>query len=88
MKDMGTPANGFCKPRIGSEEDTRIIPITIREAVAKYGDEWRLMMTGTTFIRMEHMERETHDTWDALYMREMERGERPRVRVWDIHDDC
>lgn len=84
MSKMGTPENGFRKP---SKPDPRSAPMTVREAVTKYGDNWRLMFPDHRFIRAEHMECETSDTWDALYMREMEKGERSRILVEDIHGD-
>ena len=81
---MGTPANGFCKPRLG---DAKPREVTVREPVTKYGDEWRLMVPGHHFIKREHMESETSDTWDGLHMTQMERGKRPRIRLEDTYDE-
>lgn len=84
MSKMGTPENGFRKTQ---QQEPKRHEMTIREAVTKYGDEWRLMFPDHRFIREEHMECETRDTWEALHMRQMERGERSRIRVEDIRDD-
>lgn len=60
---------------------------TVREMVTQHGDNWRLLFGGANlpFVRREHMERETSDTWDAQNMREMERGERDRIREHDLY---
>lgn len=81
MTSMGTPENGFRKPKIGDPE--RKEPMTVRAAVTQWGDDWRLMFEGYHFIRREHMEQDTHDSWDFHSMVMMERGEKPRIRVVD-----
>lgn len=80
----GTPENGFRKQRI---EEPERRPMTIREAVAKYGDEWRLLLPGFHFIKREHMEQHTFDSWEAVDMVDMERGKQSRIRLEDIRDD-
>jgi len=77
---MGTPANGFRKPRRPNPEDRA--PMTIREAVTKYGDNWRLLYSDHRFIKREHMEQHTQDYWEARDMARMERGEKSRVETF------
>lgn len=61
---------------------------TVREMVAQFGDDWRLMFggKGVPFCRRQHMERETSDTWDGLHMLAMERGSEDRVRDVDLYE--
>ena len=58
---------------------------TVREAVTKHGDSWRLMCPDYRYLHRAHMECETSDTWDGLCMKEMERGEMPRIRSEDLY---
>ena len=60
---------------------------TVREMVAKYGDDWRLLFGGTSlpFVRRQHMERTTSDTWEAAHMLKMEQGELDRVPELDLY---
>ena len=80
----GTPENGFRKQ---VAEEPKRSEMTIREAVAKYGDSWRLMWPGFQFIKREHMEHHTFDSWEAADMADMERGKKSRIRLGDIHDE-
>ena len=61
--------------------------MTIREAVTKHGDLWRLLFPTLHFVRREHMECNTQDSWEAQQMEQMERGERPRIRDEDMRGD-
>ena len=74
-------ANGFRK-QVPAEPKRP--PMTIREAVAKHGDDWRLMFPGVHFIKREHMERHTFDSWEALDMEHMERGKKSRIAPADL----
>ena len=61
--------------------------MSVREAVTKHGDLWRLMFPDHRFMHRAHMERETPDSWDALHMEGMEKGYTPRIRSEDMRDD-
>lgn len=77
---MGTPANGFRKPEMPNPQES--MSMTIREAVTKYGDNWRLLYPDHHFIKREHMEQHTSDFWEARAMVRMERGQKSRVETF------
>ena len=84
MSNMGTPDDGYCKPRMPEQRGPKKPPMTIAEAVTRYGDDWRLMMPHIHFIYREHMESMTFDAWEALDMKAMERGEKSRIKTADL----
>ena len=54
---------------------------TVREMVAKYGDNWRLWMPKAS--GHEWRDRLTFDEWEATTMKHMETGLFPRIRPED-----
>ena len=84
MSNMGTPDDGYRKPRLPRKDGPKNPPMTIREAVTRYGDDWRLMMPHLHFIHREHMECETQDKWEFMDMVAMERGEKSRIKTGDL----
>lgn len=78
--DMGTPDNGFRKPFRPAAQRNQA-PMTVRQAVTKWGDDWRLMMDQQSPYKHEvFMETVTRDGWEAADMVHMERGLLGRIR--------
>lgn len=74
MSKMGTPANGYTKPRPTQRRPT----MSVREAVAKYGDSWRVLGEPAGFGR-QVCETWTQADGEGFTMSLMERGILPRV---------
>jgi hypothetical protein len=78
---MGSPANGFCKPYIPFKLEESS-PLTVAQAVARYGDDWRLFLDKSNgFRKAPNSETVTQDRIEAIHMNFMERGLRARVRI-------
>ncbi len=79
---MGTPENGFCKPyRPTKPYPGKSDPMTVRAAVARYGDDWRLFIDKKSPFSRGHLESTTHDCLEAIHMGFMERGIKARVEI-------
>lgn len=76
---MGSPANGYRKPlkRLVGQET-----MTVRQAVARWGDSWRLFIADDHPLKRQYAETVTQDFIEAIDMTHMERGLRRRVEFF------
>lgn len=74
---MGTPDNGFRKPYRPVHQPQQV---SVRDAVAKFGDDWRLFLPNDHPLHKQYLETTTHDGIEHLNMVLMERGLIGRVR--------
>ncbi len=68
--------------KVAPKPDTR--PKTAREAVTRYGDDWRLFMDVRKGYGAEIGDKEGPGWRGAATMRMLERGELPRVSLSDV----
>ena len=59
---------------------------TVREMVARYGDEWYLFCASHPISSAVWLGDRTRDEYEATVMRIFEQGERDRVDDWDLRD--
>jgi len=76
---MGNPGNGYCKPYRPYPRPES--PMTVREAVEKHGDDWRLFIGDKSPFKKGHAETVTQDAREAIQMTFFERGIASRVRT-------